>query len=445
MNSITAIFWQNRYRWVWVVLFSIMALKQCVSLGERGLFNLDAICVVRGVSKNLPSDVCVARLPSYSSNIALVVPAVRLASLVALVSGQDSVARQVLQLELAPQQLDVVTGSRVLLLRYLYGQQSDDLTLWRGSASSQILVDTASVLKKVGTLDAATETEISQLAYLLDHAWRDQWQRALNARSVGKQYIERGQLSEAKAAYERAVTSLAKTNEPLAREYACYAYSRLGTIAEQQGDLTSAVVYYEQAILASPQHADFLRPVDLLLRQQRSLQDAYLFLADLRQKGRQDDPYLWSNSALVLIERGAPQMAERVLAEVPIELKNAPAIRAAEARLAMAQGKWATAESLYAILLAEEESANSKDHQRIASLTNALGEAIFQQGRYAEALHWFGEATRLAPTIPKHWYNLGLAYQQLGRRAEARAAFEKALALNPDYTAAQKALRDLKP
>lgn len=181
------------------------------------------------------------------------------------------------------------------------------------------------------------------------------------------------------------------------------------------------------------------------MKQQRSLQDAYLFLADLRQKGRQGDPHLWSNSALVFIERGVPQIAERVLAEVPIELKDAPAICAAAACLAMAQGKWAMAESLYAILLAEEKSANSEDYQRIASLTSALGEAIFQRGRYAEALRWFDEATRLAPTIPKHWYKLGLAYQQLGRRTEARAAFEKALALKPDYTAAQKALRDLKP
>ena len=332
---------------------------------------------------------------------------------------------------------------RMLVSEFILNPNHVELRDLKDWTTSQWLYNFARSLQARGNKRAAEAS--LELASYLDEGWQDDLSRALTYYQLGRIYQTEKKWDAAVRAYKEALSSFLSVNTAIGREYSAYTHRRLGEILEQQGDPHAAIEYYIQSILVSPQHADFFRPVDLLLRQQRSLQDAYLFLADLRQKGQQDDPYLWSNSALVFIERGAPQMAERVLAEVPIELKDAPAIRAAEARLAMAQGKWTTAESLYAFLLAEEKSANSEDQQRIASLTNALGEAIFQQGRYAEALRWFDEATRLAPTIPKHWYNLGLAYQQLGRRAEARAAFEKALALNPDYAAAQKALRDLKP
>lgn len=438
----TAIQIVQKYRWVEVLLVTFMIASQFQPLRARWLFNLDSLCALDRVSVNWAgADVCMVRLPHYLQDADLTPQAIRLASLVALAVRRDDITRQVSQMELVPQQLDIVSASRVLLLRWLDGRPLD-LGVWRGVASSQIIADTT---RWLGTLRANREVvEAVELAYLLDDGWRDAWQRGLNARTVGKQYIERGQLAQARAAYERAATSLIRAQESLAPEYACYAYLRLGAIAEQQGDLAGALEYYGQAILASSRHVDFSAPVDVILKQERNLQDAYLFLADLRQKGRQDDPYLWSNSALVFIERGAPQMAERVLAEVPSELEGAPNIRYVKARLAAAQSKWPIAESLYAILLAEEKGGDKPDSQKVASLANALGETILQQGRYTEAITRFAEAVQLAPDIPRYWYNLGVVYQRLGNSDEARAALDKALALKPDYVAAQKALQELK-
>lgn len=434
---------RGKRNWLVGILVSLMIVSQLQSLRENLRFNLDSLCVVEWVLLNLAGDDgCLIRLPHYLHDADLAPKAVRLASLVALASRQDDITLQILQLELIPQRMDSLSASRVLLLGWLDGIYSD-LSVWRGTASSQIIADTAHWL---GMSRASYEiVEAAELAYQLDDAWRNSWQRGLNARAVGKQYSERGQLEQARSAYERAAASFIRAKELLALEYACYAYSHLGAIAEQQGDLAGAVEYYEQAILVSPQHAAFLPVVDIMLRQGHSLDDAYALLAELRQKGVQHDPYLWSNSALVFIERGALQMAEQVLVEVPLELENTSSIRYAKARLAAAQGKWLIAELLYTALLTEEQNEDKPDFQKLASLYNALGEVMLQQVKYTEAVAWFSEAIQLAPTVPKYLYNLGLAYQQSGRIDEARAAFEEALALQPDYVLAQRALHDLKP
>lgn len=433
--ALTARLWVLGAVTLFVVIFANMSYW-----ADSAVFNLEAVCVARSVITGVPNEACDMKLTDYLSRERFVLSATRLASLVALGSTENNLAQPLLQLDLDTKQLDSVTSSRVLLLRYLSGQTPGDLAAWRNSASSQIIVDIAPRIR-VGNGTAMA----SELAYHLDDAWRDQWERGLNARAVGREFMEKGALADAAMAYERSIDSLARVEDGKrpALEYASYSYIRLGMIAELEGRLEDALDFYGNAILVSPQHADFYRPADLYLAQGRSLEDVEAYFTDLRQRGAQDEPHLWGQAAIVLLERGAPQAAERLLADVPDNLNASPIVRLAQARLAVAQGRWSDAEAMLAQLLSEEQISGNVD--RIAYLTNLLGGAISKQGRLAESVALFKEATVLLPDTAQYWYDLGIAYQQIGQIADAQAALEKAISLRPSYAAALSALEELNP
>lgn len=88
-----------------------------------------------------------------------------------------------------------------------------------------------------------------------------------------------------------------------------------------------------------------------------------------------------------------------------------------------------------------------------------LGQILFSQGRYEEAVRVFSGLANLQPTVAGHWQNLATALRPTKRYDQAIAAFDRALRLAPpsaallynlgilqmercDYGAAQLALRD---
>lgn len=66
----------------------------------------------------------------------------------------------------------------------------------------------------------------------------------------------------------------------------------------------------------------------------------------------------------------------------------------------------------------------------------AAGGAAFGEQRFEEAAARFAEATRADPRSVEAWNFLGNAHLALSRRAEALAAYERALALDSDFTSA---------
>ena len=56
----------------------------------------------------------------------------------------------------------------------------------------------------------------------------------------------------------------------------------------------------------------------------------------------------------------------------------------------------------------------------------ALGISLLQTGQAAAAVTELEEAARLEPRMRQAYYQLGRAYQALGRPAEAEAAFARA-------------------
>ena len=80
-----------------------------------------------------------------------------------------------------------------------------------------------------------------------------------------------------------------------------------------------------------------------------------------------------------------------------------------------------------------------------AEVHNNLGNLLARlPGRQAEALSHLHTATQLLPNHPQVWLNLGWQLERMGDRGpEARAAYARALELNPGLTAARDALQRL--
>ena len=73
-----------------------------------------------------------------------------------------------------------------------------------------------------------------------------------------------------------------------------------------------------------------------------------------------------------------------------------------------------------------------------------LGIAYRQKGDLAAAEATYRRAISVSDRYPFAWYNLGNVLLDQGRRAEAAAAFDKTLALEPDFTAAREGLEKAK-
>lgn len=71
------------------------------------------------------------------------------------------------------------------------------------------------------------------------------------------------------------------------------------------------------------------------------------------------------------------------------------------------------------------------------------GQALFNLGRYAEALDCFNAFARLNPNVAPLYQTRGLCLQRLGRFDEAQADFERSIALNPTEAETHKNLGTL--
>lgn len=61
-----------------------------------------------------------------------------------------------------------------------------------------------------------------------------------------------------------------------------------------------------------------------------------------------------------------------------------------------------------------------------------FGIEVAQRGLWREAIYRWERATQIDPNYAAAYNNLAIAYEQTGELEKARAAYEKALALDPD-------------
>ena len=138
------------------------------------------------------------------------------------------------------------------------------------------------------------------------------------------------------------------------------------------------------------------------------------------------------NSTRVLLERGNGDAAlERVDAAVAIAPQSAEAFRLRGRALAQL-GRNDEAVEAY-------QRAAALDETDVWAMNN-LGLLHIYLGRYIEALPPLARATELRPRSPVFQNNLGQALERLGHVAQARKAYESALAADSTYGKASTAL-----
>jgi len=72
-----------------------------------------------------------------------------------------------------------------------------------------------------------------------------------------------------------------------------------------------------------------------------------------------------------------------------------------------------------------------------------LAQALALMGRYEEAIPHYEAALDIVSSLPGVYYNLGVAYEHIGRFTRARAAFRRAVEVEPGDAAARAALSRL--
>jgi Flp pilus assembly protein TadD len=75
---------------------------------------------------------------------------------------------------------------------------------------------------------------------------------------------------------------------------------------------------------------------------------------------------------------------------------------------------------------------------RLSQASYARGTELAREGHFTQALEEFQKAAELDPSNPKVHNMLGVALSQLGRLTDAKAAFDRALALAPSFYPARK-------
>ena len=85
------------------------------------------------------------------------------------------------------------------------------------------------------------------------------------------------------------------------------------------------------------------------------------------------------------------------------------------------------------LLAARHDAVMANDDRRSdAEAQVDFGIQVAQKKLWREATYRFLKATEIDPTYAAAWNNLGIAYEEQGKFAEANDAYEKALKNDPD-------------
>ena len=196
----------------------------------------------------------------------------------------------------------------------------------------------------------------------------------------------------------------------------------LGTFLMERGEWQAAEAAYRAALAkeaaAIKIHANL---GSVLMRLERHAEAVDIFQQAVAQEeallaARQDKATAAHEAAAVRVNLGLALLKLDRLAEAEESLRRALAIK----------------------------PGSLEARQNLALALNYQAAARFEAGDYPEAERLFRESLALLPDDAETHTNLGAALGQMGRYREARASFEKALALNPQHKAARAYLTQLR-
>ncbi len=208
--------------------------------------------------------------------------------------------------------------------------------------------------------------------------------------------IERGELDNARIAFERAL-ELSPREAVAARE--------LGQLAIREGDGAAACRWLERAISWRPDYAEAYQSLSqayLLVGNLHLAQDYAIRTRSLPKRNGIVDP---------LGSPDLPPLGSEGLNTFGVQQISAGNLEAAEVAFREA-------------LRIEPESTQA--------LYN-LGTLLARAGRVDEAMPILNRAAEMRPSHPETRVNLGAACLQLGKLEEGRSHLEDALAINPDH------------
>ena len=191
-----------------------------------------------------------------------------------------------------------------------------------------------------------------------------------------------------------------------------------------KGDYPLAREEFTQLIKQDPQNADAELQVGLLGLKEQKFNEAAGIFRSLSSKG---DPRATVGLAEVYVAQNRLDDAMQ-LVSTSMQSSNSPLLRLELAKVAVRAGKYPVAENEYRELLTRNPNS--------VELHVGLGDAYQLKGDSPRAIAVFQDCVKLAPKDPVPLMYLGAALGKAGRMNEAIASYRRALALQPDNTAA---------
>jgi len=208
----------------------------------------------------------------------------------------------------------------------------------------------------------------------------------------------------------------------------------LGTVFLQEGNVSDAIGYFEQALRTKPDYAEAHSNLGIALAQTGNIEEA---IARFQQALRINPDYAGAhyNLGIALAQTGN---IEEAIAHFQQALRIEPDYAEAHNNLGIA---------LYRTGRHEEAIEHFQQALRInpdyAEAHTNLGTALAQTGKIEDAIAHCQQALRIKPDYAEAHYSWGMALEQADRAQEAIGHYEQALRIKPDFTPARNALARL--
>ena len=277
--------------------------------------------------------------------------------------------------------------------------------------------------------------------------------RVAEHRNLGVAFYRTGMYDEARREFRRVLEL--RDEDSAARFY-------LGLVHLQRGEWTDAVVTLRRATRDQEASAAAFHNLAYALERLNLLDEAAAMLAEATRRGVGTDPRIALSLAVIALKRGEPAMADEHLAtaragwgarQPSAAWFHAAGLAAALlgdlpraiATLEEGVGLYPHAAVLHNNLAVAQErrgsyelAARTIEHAlledaNVAHLYKNLGDYLYRAQRYDDAFDAFTRVVRLDVThgVDVH-LKLGNIHYRRGAMAEARAAWEQAIALDPD-------------
>ena len=206
-------------------------------------------------------------------------------------------------------------------------------------------------------------------------------------------------------------------------------------VYELQGDIDSAIVYYQKTLEQAPEHVPALLHLGLALQKRGRAGESISPLKRAALSNTQN-PQIFRGLGLAYEQLGDLDLAEEMLRKAVV----------------LDQGNAQSLINLGIVLIRKEQPGLAKEFllnaiesdSKNAKAYNALGWAEIELGRYEDAEETLSKAIEINPRYAEARNNLGVLYQRLGKIERAKEEFSVALQLDPSLKEARSNLEMMK-